>query len=280
MIIDVHSHDFPDAIVSRAMNRMCRMTEGKLCPSGDGTLSGHLDQLELAGVDKAVTCPIATRPDMFDGLLRRAVAIRDGELGPRAQRMLIPFASVHPLDPQALDHLEEIAKAGLKGVKFHCYYQDFSLEDRSLWPIFAKIADLGLVVQCHCGADASWERLGGCGPRDVEKLLKNIRGLKFIAAHLGGCDGYPAHATDGLLETGCYIDTSVLGYRWHYDEPMRLLRSWPKERILFGTDSPWVHYPEAIRWVKSVRMPADWNALFGENACRLLSISNELSVIP
>lgn len=53
---------------------------------------------------------------------------------------------------------------------------------------------------------------------------------------------------------------------------MRLLRSWPTDRILFGTDFPWVNYTEAIRWVKSVRAPADWPALFGDNAARLLDL--------
>ena len=272
MIIDVHSHDFPDQIAVRAMNGMCRMTEGNLWPSGDGTLLNHLDSMELAGVDKAVSCPIATKPHMFEGLFRRACQIKDGELGPRVQRMIIPFASVHPLDPEVMSQLGRIAAAGLKGVKFHCYYQDFSLANKDLWPVFAKIADLGLVVQCHCGADISWKDLKGlCGPREIAILLKNVRGLKFIAAHLGGCDGYPPHDTDQVLECGAYIDTSVLHRRWHYDEPMRVL-SWPRDRILFGTDFPWVQYSEAIRWVKSVRDPKDWSALFGDNACRLLSI--------
>jgi len=273
MIIDVHSHDFPDAIACRAMAGMCAQTEGVLWPAGDGTLANHLDALDLAGVDRAVSCPIATRPKMFEGLFRRAMEIREGAFGERARRKIIPFASVHPLDPQVFEHLKAIAAAGLKGVKFHCYYQDFSLADRELWPIFGKIADLGLVVQCHCGADVSWRELRGlCGPREVETLLKNVRGLKFIAAHLGGCDGYPPHATDGLLECGCYIDTSALHRCWFHDEQMRLLRSWPRERILFGTDFPWENYSESIGWVKSVREPADWKALFGENACRLLSL--------
>ena len=273
MIIDVHSHDFPDALAIRAMNGMCRMTDGVLWPVGDGTLANHLDHLDLAGVDRAVSCPIATKPKMFEGLFRRACQIKDGEFGERARAKIIPFASVHPLDPDVLAHLEMIAAVGLKGVKFHCYYQDFSLADRDLLPVFAKIADLGLVVQCHCGGDVSWRNLHGlCGPREIEMLLKNVRGLKFIAAHLGGSDGYPPHETDRVLECGCYIDTSVLGLRWHLDEQMRLLRSWPTDRILFGTDFPWVHYPEAIRWVKSVRDPKDWSALFGDNACRLLDI--------
>ena len=274
MIIDFHSHDFPDAIAVRAMNGMCRMTEGSLWPVGDGTLENHLDHLDLAGVDKAVSCPIATKPKMFEGLFRRACQIRDGELGERARRKIVPFASVHPLDPDVMAHLEMIAAAGLKGVKFHCYYQDFSLADRALWPVFAKIADLGLVVQCHCGADISWRELRGlCGPREIETLLKNVRNLKFVAAHLGGCDGYPPHETDRVLECGAYIDTSVLHRRWHYDEQMRLLRSWPTDRILFGTDFPWESYSESINWVKSIRDPKDWKALFGDNARRLLDSS-------
>jgi len=273
MIIDVHSHDFPDSLASRAMNGMCRQTEGILWPAGDGTLQNHLDAMDLAGVDKAVSCPIATKPQMFEGLFRRAVQMASGEFGERVQRKIIPFASVHPLDPDVMPHLETIAKAGLKGVKFHCYYQDFSLADRGLWPVFAKIADLGLVVQCHCGADVSWRNLRGlCGPREIAVLLKNVRGLKFIAAHLGGCEGYPPHATDAVLECGAYVDTSSLHLRWHYDEQMRVLRSWPTDRILFGTDFPWENYTESMNWVKSVRDPDDWSALFGDNARRLLGL--------
>ena len=274
MIIDVHSHDFADSVAMRAMNGMCKMTEGLLWPAGDGTLTGHLDSLDLAGVDKAVMCPIATKPGQFDVVERRSVAIRVGEYGARAQRKIIPFGSVHPLDPDVMAHLERIAADGLKGVKFHCYYQAFSLADKDIWPMFGKIADLGLVCQCHCGADVSWRDLRGlCGPREIALLLKNVPGLKFIAAHLGGCDGYPPHATDELLPfDNCCIDTSSLHWCWFHDEQMRLLRSWPRERILFGTDFPWVHYPEAISWVRSVRDPADWDDLFGNNACRLLGL--------
>lgn len=274
MIIDFHSHNFPRAIARRAMAGMCQMTEGMLYPAGDGTVSNHLDHLDLAGIDKAVSSPIATKPKMFEGLFRRACQIKDGELGERAQRKIVPFASVHPLDPDVMKHLEEIAAAGLKGVKFHCYYQDFSLADRELWPVFAKIADLGLVCLCHCGADISWPLLRGlCGPKEIEVLLKNVRGLTLVAAHLGGCDGYPPHETDRILDCGAYVDTSMLHRRWHYDESMRLLRSWPVERILFGTDFPWTHYPEAIRWVKSVRAPEDWDAILGGNAVRLLGLA-------
>lgn len=273
LTVDIHSHDFADGVAARAMNGMCQMTEGLLWPAGDGTLVNHLDHLDRAGVDLAVMCPIATKPNHFDLIFRRALAIRDGLLGERARRKIVPFVSVHPSDPFFSEHLGQAAAAGLKGVKFHCYYQDFSLSDPAVWPIFRRIAELGLVVECHAGADVSWRDVRGlCGPHDIAVLMRNVPNLKLVAVHLGGCDGYPPHATDELLDTGCYIDTSSLHHCWFHDEEMRLLRSWPRERILFGTDFPWVHYPEAINWVKSVRERADWELLFGGNAARLLGI--------
>lgn len=274
MIVDFHSHHFPRQVAVRAMSGMCRMTEGVLWPVGDGTLENHLDYLDRAGVDCAVMCPIATKPDQFEVILRYAKALAQGELGERARRKIIPFASVHPRSDKVLRQIERIAATGLKGVKFHCYYQDFSLADPSVWPMFRKIAECGLVVQCHCGADVSWRnRHGLCGPAEIDRLLKAVPELVFVAAHLGGSVGYSPHATDRLLDHGCYIDTSVLSAVWMQDEQMRILRSWPRERILFGTDFPWTHYPEAISWVKSVRKAEDWEFLFNLNARRLLKIS-------
>lgn len=273
MIIDVHSHHFPDQIAVRAISGMCKAIEGYLWPVGDGTLSNHLDHLDHDGVDKAVLCQIATKPSQFDVLLRNAEAIRSGEMGERAQRKIIPFLSVHPDDPELFKHLDEVAARGFKGIKFHPYYQNFYLDDPKVWPMFEKIADLGLVIECHCGYDIGYPtRFDACGPKEIAILLKNVKNLKFIAAHLGGCDGYEPHATDPLRDLGCYIDTSALTRHWHYDEHMRLLNTWPVDRILFATDFPWTSYAESIRWVKSVRDPRDWDALFGGNARRLLGL--------
>jgi predicted TIM-barrel fold metal-dependent hydrolase len=74
------------------------------------------------------------------------------------------------------------------------------------------------------------------------------------------------------MECGAYVDTSALHLNWHKDEEMRILRFWPRDRILFGTDFPWVHYPESLRWVRSVRPEEDLPDLLGGNACRLLEI--------
>ncbi len=271
MIIDVHSHHFPNHIAPRAIAGLIANTNHTLTSVGDGTLTNQLDHMEHDGVDKAVLCQIATKPTQFEVLMRNARAIREGRLGERAQRMIIPFLSIHPADRAYKAHLEQVAAEGFKGVKLHPYYQNFSLSDPRAFPIFEVIASLGLVVECHCGYDVGYPgRYDACGPKDIATLLKHVPNLTFIAAHLGGCAGHPSHATDELRDLGCYIDTSALARNFHRDEEMRLLATWPTERILFATDFPWVSYAEAIRWVKSVRHPNDWAALFGGNAARLL----------
>lgn len=271
MIVDFHSHNFPPSVATRALSLLTKKTSNRLFPVGDGTLVNQLDYLEQAGIDKAVMCPIATRPEHFDVILATALAIREGRLGERARQRIIPFVSIHPLDPQLNDHLEQIAALGIKGLKVHPYYQDFDLADPSVWPMFRKIADLGLVVQCHCGYDIGYPgRYDFCGPREIVKLLKNVRGLKFVAAHLGGCSGFAPHMTDELIECGAYIDTAALHIDQHRDEQMRILRSWPRDRILFGSDFPWVHYPEILAWVRSIRAKEDLPLLLGGNAMALL----------
>lgn len=273
MIIDFHSHNFPDAIAPRAIGAMCKMTAGVLWAAADGSLGNHLDNMDYAGVDRAVICHIATKPDQWHFIHRRAQAIMNGEFGERARRKLIPFGSIHPLDADFAAHLEEFAAIGVRGIKFHPYYQDFSLQDATYWPIFRKIAELGLTVVCHAGGDIGWKNARGlCGPAQITALIKAVPDLQFVAAHLGGCFRYPPGAIDRLLELGIYADTSVLHARWNYDEEIRLLRSWPTDRLLFGSDFPWTYYPESIAFVRRWRNSDDWPAIFADNARRLLKI--------
>jgi predicted TIM-barrel fold metal-dependent hydrolase len=273
MIVDVHSHHFPRRLAARALRELTRRTGDSLQPSADGTLENQLDHMELSGVDRAVMCPVATKPSQHGVILRTACALRDGEFGERARRRIIPFASVHPADPDVIAHLREIAAAGIRGIKVHPYYQNFDLSDPAVWPLFREAADRGLIVQCHCGHDIGYpDRTDACGPREIAVLLRQVPDLVFIAAHLGGCRGFRPHATDALLASGCYLDTSALHRDWHGDEQMRLLRSWPTERLLFGTAFPWVHYPEALRWVRTYRAADDHAAVLGGNAARLLGL--------
>lgn len=274
-VIDFHTHNFPDVLAPRAIESMARKLRGSLVPFGDGTVATQLRDMAAAGVDKAVVCPVATKPAQFQAILDRAKAVRDGEFGEEAANRLVQLCSVHPADPDFEGHIGQVAAAGFKGVKVHPYYQGFSLGDLKVVPYFRAVRDAGLFVIAHCGIDLGFvEAPMVCGPAQIATLLKAVPGLKFVAAHLGGCGGNPPHATDALLEfENCFLDTAVVNVCDEDAECRRVMSEWPAERLLFATDYFWRDERFVAGWVRQCRPdPAEQELVFSENAHRLLGL--------
>ena len=276
MIIDFHTHNFPDAIAPRAIASMVEMLRHQFVPFGDGTLACQLADARANGIDRCVMCPIATKPSQADVILRSALEIRDGARGEEAARVIIPLASVHPADPDFKAHLKAIADAGIPGIKLHPYYQGFRLDDPAVFPFFAAVRDLGLFVIAHCGYDHGFLNVPMCcGPVEIAALLAAVPGLgpRFVAAHLGGREGNPPGATDMLLETGCLIDTACLEILQDEPDAIRVMETWPTERIVFGTDYPWNRQRRLVEWVKRYRPdPVEQELIFHGNAERVLGL--------
>lgn len=276
MIIDFHTHNFPDSIAKYALEVMVGKLGGMILPVGDGTLKKQLADLDRHGVDKAVMCPVATKPTQADIILQTAIAIRDGEMGEEASKRIIPFASVYPASRNYIAELTAIANAGIKGIKIHPYYQNFSLNDPRIVPFFEVVRDLNLIVISHCGFDLGYKDAPmSCGPNEIAKLFERVPNLasKFIAAHLGGFSGNPDHSTDILLESGCFIDSAVIMSDVENKEASRICATWPAERMLFATDYPWASPSHHIEWLKKNRPnESEQRKIFGENAEKLLGL--------
>ena len=276
MIVDFHTHNFPDALAHRAIEGMLKLLNGAIVPVGDGTLARQIADMKKDGIDRAVMCPVATKPEQAEVIVRRACEIRDGVYGEDASQMIVPFASLHPSDPCLLRHIDLIVKAGLRGVKLHPYYQRFALQDPLVAPFLASIRDAGLIVVGHCGLDPGYRSEAiDCGPAQIAALLARVPGLAphFVAAHLGGFSGAPDHAVDRLLDSGCFFDTAVLASDQPNPEPRRLMSEWPADRLLFGTDYYWTSQRQLVDWVTSLRPdPADREKIFHLNAECLLGL--------
>ena len=273
MLIDVHTHTFPDAIAERALKKLVEKTNHLIAPAGDGTVRGLLDHMRRDGVDYAVLCPIATKPEQFEGILSESLAIRDGERGEAAQRHLIPFASVHPADEARFEHLAEIAKRGIKGIKLHPYYQSFVLDAPEMLDYYRCCRDLGLVVQCHCGYDIGFPFDPICTPARVDRIYGEVPDVKLIAAHLGGWRHWD-QGVSHLLGKRVLMDTAVLEPDFGNADALRILREHPADQLLFATDWPWLGFAEEAAYVRSAGLPADQErAILGDNAAALLGIT-------
>ena len=61
MVIDFHTHAFPDKIADRAMESLC-FASGGLMPQTKGTVDSLKEEMAKDGVDISVVLGIATNP--------------------------------------------------------------------------------------------------------------------------------------------------------------------------------------------------------------------------
>lgn len=262
MIVDFHTHCFPDRLAPRALETLSR-EGGGWQPGTDGTAAGLLRSMDRAGVAVSVVANIATNP-------RQMHAVNDFAASINGER-LAAFGSVHPDAPDALEELERIRDLGLKGVKFHPEYQGFWPDEERMLPLWRKISSLGLIVLFHAGGDIAFPAPWRGMPEHIARALPHLD-CPVVAAHWGG-----AYCTEEVQKHLCglpvYLDTS-LGYGvTPRPQAMAILAAHGTNRVLFGTDTPW-HTPEdELRYLSTLELsPEEYAAVTGGNACRLLGI--------
>ncbi len=263
MLIDFHTHAFPEKIASRAMRKLSH-EGGGLLPQTNGTLASLKEEMAKDGVDISVVHSIATNP-------RQQASVNTYAMEMNRDPAIVAFGSVHPDAPDALEELERIHNAGLKGVKLHPEYQGFYADDERMKPIYRKISQLGLITLFHAGYDYGFSPPYHGMP---DHLLKARKWLDspVVAAHWGGAD-----CGIEVLETLCgqdiWFDLSF-GYGC-MPKPIAqaIVDKHTPERLLFGSDMPW-HRPEwELRLISSLDISEDdRQKIFYRNAMSLLGL--------
>lgn len=263
MVIDFHTHAFPDAIAPRAMQTLS-YAAGGLKPQTEGTVDSLKEQLQTDGVDMAVVLSIATNPTQQKKVNDFAISVNEDP-------MLFAFGSVHPGAEDALEELERIHTAGLKGVKFHPEYQGFYADDEKMKPIYQKISQLGLITLFHAGQDIGFLPPYHAMPEHLLGALKWLDG-PVVAAHWGGM-GCHQEVIEKLCGENLYFDLSF-GYGLIPKKQAQLIvEKHTPDRLLFGSDLPW-HRPV---WEKRLLdtldlSDGDKDKIYYQNARKLLGI--------
>lgn len=264
MLIDFHTHAFPEKIAARAIGTLAHEAGG-LEPQTDGTLSSLKAQMRLDGVDLSVVHSIATNP-------RQQHKVNDFAMEMNREEGIVAFGSVHPDAPDALEELERIHDAGLKGVKLHPEYQGFYADEERMKPIYQTISRLGLITLFHAGHDYGFAPPYHCMPRH---LLGALRWLDtpVVAAHWGGV-GCGTEVLETLCgREGLYFDLSF-GYG---TMPKRIAQqivdAHTPDRLLFASDMPWHRPAWELRLLHSLDISdSDRESICFRNAKRLLNL--------
>ena len=265
MIIDFHTHIFPEKIAGKTIESLENLSGIKA--STNGTLEGLLASMERTGVDMSVIMPVATKPSQMESINAYAKEICDMYPG-----KLISFGGIHPDCEDYKSELNHIKELGLKGIKIHPDYQRVMIDDMRFMNIIEYASELGLVILTHAGIDIGLPEPVHCPPQKMRKVIDKIKPEKMIVAHYGGWKQWQ-EVYEYLAGENVYLDTA---FTFDYIEKemfLKILQKHGEDKILFATDSPWSHATRDIQAVNNMPIADSIKQkIFSENAKKLLQI--------
>ncbi|MBQ8392046.1 MAG: amidohydrolase family protein [Clostridia bacterium] len=270
MLIDFHTHLFPDKIASRAIEALKQgiiNTHDRLLlePQTDGTLSGLLKSMDENRVDMSIVMPIATSPTQHSTINCFAKEITDN-------KRIISFGSVHPRQEDWEETLEGISENGLKGIKLHPEFQSFFADEPIVEKIVKKCEELGLWVLFHAGEDYGYKPPFHCTPQRLLNLIDKTGCKNIIAAHFGSFSMWEDVAKY-LVGTDIYMDTSMTSGFLPENFCRDMILRHGSDKILFGSDSPWQSPRQSYEYLTSLNLSEDdLENIKHKNAERILNI--------
>lgn len=264
MKIDFHTHAFTESIAERAIAKLERLADQKALT--DGTVRSLISRFDDWGIDKGVVLTIATKPAQQTVINNWAASIKSDRI--------IPFGSVHFMAEDWEAELERIKELGLKGVKLHPDYQGFEIDDKKMFPLYKKCAELGLIVMFHAGWDCVSPDYIHARPEASRRAHEAVPELKMVLAHMGGNE----LAEDVLkylagVEGSIYFDTSFVADRCPDSVIEEIILKHGADRILFATDCPWCSGKAEADMINRLRLSEEEKEkIFHKNAEKLLGI--------
>ncbi len=285
MIIDFHTHIFPDRIASGAIHSLEKASEMKAYT--DGTLLAERSSMEKAGVDLSINLPVLTNPaqadKVNDSLMKSASTLYE--------QGILTFGGMHPLYENYREKLRSLKENGIKGIKLHPAYQRVDLNDLRNMNIIDCASELGLLVLVHAGDDIGIPEHNYADIRMVLDVIDTLRPPALVLAHMGGWNGW-----DDVRRYVCgapvWFDTAFsigeIPPLPHPDHPekegkvrfnmsdeafLSLVKAHGADRVLFGTDLPWADQKEYVERISKMPFTEGEKArIFGENAKALLGL--------
>ena len=269
-----------------------------------------LEEMDAAGIDLAVLSPNIPGPDMLEPnvVADAARLLNDGLAEAVAVRpsRFVALASLPWTRPA--DALKELARAhedlGFVGVSLHSHLGGRPVDDPIFDPVYAEIAARNLPLVLHPTVPAWGDAVSdhqmipmmGLQVDCSFALLRLILGgvlerhpaLRVVMPHAGGVLPYLLgridHQTEVLRRGRVHLRRPVRAYLervWYdtvapsVDTVSFALRIAGHQRLLFGTDHPWVDMGRLVRVVDELGLTSiQRDAILWGNAHELFALEN------
>ena len=185
MLIDIHTHTFPDRIAVCTIDKLQAASHTK--PFTDGTAGALGASMLCAGVDWSVVLPVATNAGQVPRINDAAAQANEHA----AETGILSFGCMHPNYPDWRGELDRLASLGFRGVKLHPPYQGVDFDDVRYVRILDRCGEQGLMVLIHAGLDVGLPGVDRASPAMVARAVRDSGPYGGLAAVGGGIGPSP-----------------------------------------------------------------------------------------
>lgn len=270
MIIDFHTHVFPDDIAARAIATLEKGIHNPYYENVRAVLGGKIGELQKSmtenNIDISVVLPVATNVRQHRHMNEFAKAINDLD-------GIYSFGGIHPMQEDWEETLYDIKEKCLKGIKLHPEYQECYIDSPESLQILKKCQELNLLVVLHAGKDHGTNPPVHCTPQRLRHALEYVNGGNIIAAHMGGWDSWD-DVEKYLVGENIYFDTAYTAEFMSVEQFFRIIKSHGSKKIIYGTDSPWEEQNLCAELIKSLNLTdEEKDDILYKNGAKLLGIN-------
>ncbi len=283
MIIDFHTHTFPDGISLKVLTKLSKVSCTKYFT--DGTVSGLLSSMKEASIAYSVNLPVMTSAEQVEKVNRSLIADRENLF----RQGIITFGGMHPDYKDYKKELLFLKQNGILGIKIHPAYQNIDLDSISMMRIIDYASELGLVVTTHAGIDIGIYDHNYASVQQIIHVIDEVHPKKLVLAHMGNWACWEDVERD-LAGAPVWLDTAFsigkvtpneeagkapyLSCNLTDDAFVRIVRKHGSDKILFATDSPWEAQKDYVERLGHMPLTdREKEQIFSENAKSLLGLA-------
>ncbi len=232
-------------------------------------------EMDAAGVDFAVMHAEFEWGDAADALneaVARTVHDRPDRFAGFGAITMEPLRPMH-----AVRQAIEVADLGLVGISHESSFHGFPIDDRRLYPLYARATELGLPVAVHAGINYTVHHpILNDHPLQIDQVACDFPDLTIIACH-AGWPWIPEMVAVARKHPRVYMEFGGLAPKYvglpgtGWEVMHRFMNSLLAGQVLHGTDWPTFAMARALdEWRAMDLKPEVLAALLGGNARRLL----------
>jgi predicted TIM-barrel fold metal-dependent hydrolase len=264
MVIDFHTHVFPDDLAEKALSTLSANINNLFTPVNNATVSGLLKNMDGWNIGISVAQPVITKQSQMKKTNEWARSI--------CSDRIISFGAIYPHTDDYKRDIDFVAGLGLKGIKFHAEYQNFNIDDERMLKVYDYALSRGLIILHHAGVNPGMPMPYKSSPRQFAKIADAMKGGIIIAAHFGGHAQWD-DVEKYLVGKNIYLDTSMGFEYFSHEQFLRIVKNHGADKVLFASDSPWSNAKTEIEHLKALPISgSEKNSILCDNAKRLLNI--------